>query len=224
MKTGLDLGPMRAEDIPEVARLHHRFFSQESHGASLARLGPEALERLLYRPNLDNPSFFVDRARFDGRVIGFSSWLLDRERVFRWTIRHRAIPLAASLAWILLKKPSRVALILQNLRYIGGEAESFLEDVRGQWMVAAIDPEFTGSGLQERTGVPGKLSHMFIDRMEETMRARGCPNWYGATALDNPPIQRLLESVGARHIGTGQAQGMTFMYWLKTLGDAPGDG
>src|SRR5262245_57327993 len=90
-----EVGSMRADEAPLVAQMHFDFFGVgEMHRHSIANFGPAFLERLFYRLNLDNPYFFVDVARYNGKVIAFSAYTSDRQRVFRYMLRKHFFAIA----------------------------------------------------------------------------------------------------------------------------------
>lgn len=213
------VGAMEPDDVPAVARLHHEFFALgELHGHSMAKLGPGFLAEVFYRPNLDNPHFFVDVARLGREVVGFSVYVTDRHRVFRHTLRHHLVRAAWQVLRQGLLRPRTMLHLLGNLRYVRGEESPWLERTDAHWLLFAVRPEYRSREFERRAGT--WLAGEMFRRMETTMAAHGCQAWYAAPGVHNPAINRFMERCGAEHVGTATAQGLEVHYWRRRLGAA----
>ena len=209
-----EITPMRREDIPAVATLHHALFGDPVvNGHSIATLGADFLADAFYTLNLDNPGIRCLVARLDGRVIGFSVYAIDKDSVFRHLVRRHPVRLALAAARTLLRRPSTIGAFASNARYMGGEHLSFLDGVSGWWIVAGVEPEARTPAFEQRVG--GKVAAQLFDQMESHMRAVRCDAWYGVVRPDNPQINTFLQRRGARAVGTAKAQGLEMRYYVR---------
>lgn len=212
------IAPMRHDDIPEVATLHHALFGDPKvNGHSIATLGPEFLARAFYALNLDNPGIRCLVARHEGRVVAFSVYAIDKDSVFSHLISKHPVRLGVASALTLLRNPSTLGAFWSNARYMGGERLPFLDGVKGWWIVAGVYPEARDPAFEKRIG--GRVAAQLFDRMESHMRAVGCPAWYGVVRPDNPPINIFLQRRGAKEVGTAPAQGLEMRYYVRRYGD-----
>lgn len=215
-QSGLEIRAMKFEDIKPVALLHHSLFGDRRiHGYSIATFGADFLERTFYKLNLGNPHFFCDVARYLGKIIGFSVYSTQKAKVFRHMLRRQIPGLTRGCLRLLVRKPSAIIGLLQNVRYAGGERLSLTDQVEGWWLVAGIDPDYRTKDFETRTGI--QVASRLFDNMEQTMLNHGCTSWYGVVRPENLAIKIFLERRGANLLGTAEAQGLRMEYYLKTL-------
>ncbi|MFN2399258.1 MAG: hypothetical protein ABR543_11545 [Gemmatimonadaceae bacterium] len=215
MTNDFEIRPLDAANTAGAAQLHFDLFgTSETDGYSVAKLGTEFLDSIFYSLNLDNPHFFCDVACYRGQVIGFSVYTPQRQQVFRTMVRRHGIAMAWRCAVLIAKRPSMLASLLHNARYLGGESVPVAESA-AWWLVAGVRPEYRTREFEAEVG--GPVAARFCDRVEETIQARGCQAWYVVVRPDNVPVHRFLERLGARLMGTAQAQGLEMQYYLKTL-------
>jgi hypothetical protein len=218
-RSDFEVGPMRSEEAPIVARLHFDFFGAgEMHGDSIARLGCEFLEEIFYGLNITNPAFFCDVARYRNEIIGFSVYSIRRDQVFRHMLRHHFFRVARAGLQVIRRNPSLLGSILSNLRYLRGEKPTkipWIKSVSGWWVVAYVLPEYRTKEAERQIGV--RVAAQMFERMERTMLQNDCLQWYGVVHPRNAPINTFLQRHGAQRMGTARAQGMEMSYYLKTL-------
>lgn len=215
----IEIGPLRRDEIPEVARFHCRWFGPGSElqvdGASLAMLGGEFLASAFYTANFDNPNLHVHVARWDGRIVGFNVFASDRRAVGRHALLRHLPRLVGSTLLALVRHPLALVHLLSNLKYLRGEDAAWLRDDDAHWLVFTVEPELRSQEFVERTG--RRLTAEMFGAMEEELRARGCPAWYGTVWVSNAPMNRFMERIGAVPIGQSEAQGHLVNYWRKAL-------
>jgi ribosomal protein S18 acetylase RimI-like enzyme len=215
-ETAFEVGPMHPDDIPAAARLHADMFGDPAvHGHSIATLGRDFLERGFYAPNLDNPYLCCTVARYRKEVVGFSVYSTDHEKAFQHLLRRHPVSVAVAGLRAIAARPRLLGVILSNMRYIGGEKLPFLARVHGWWIVAAVDPSFRTPEFERKTGI--HVASRLFDHMEETMRDRKCPNWYGVVRPQNAAIKKFLERRGATLVGNSRAQGLQMDFYVKTF-------
>lgn len=211
-----EVGTMRRDEAPAVARLHHQWFGPElGRGSSLAMLGEDWLADAFYGANFSNPYQGVQVARWDGRVVGFMHYATDRRRIARWTLAHAWPALIGCTLRSILRRPATLRHVLGNFVYVGGENLTFIEDDDAHWTLFAVEPEFRSKDWERETGI--WVAGAMLEVMEADMRARGVRAWYAAPAPDNPPINKFMERVGAFRVGEAKAQGIPLLYWRKLL-------
>lgn len=216
-RSRFEVGTMRREEAPAVARLHYQWFGPElGRGSSLAMLGEDWLADAFYGANFANPHQGVQVARWDGRVVGFMHYATDRRRIARWTLAHAWPALIGCTLRSILRRPATLRHVLGNFVYVGGEDLTFLEDDDAHWTLFAVEPEFRSKDWERETGI--WVAGAMLEVMEADMRARGVRAWYAAPAPDNPPINKFMERVGAFRVGEAKAQGIRLLYWRKLLG------
>lgn len=215
----LEIGPARRDELPAVARLHHRWFGPgnelEVEGASLALLGARFLADAFYGANLDNPHFGVHVARCCGRIVAFNCFVSDRDRIGRHAILHHLPRLVWATLRAVAKHPAAVVHLIRNLQYVRGERAPWIEPRDAQWLVFTVEPEFRSKEYTERTG--RRVAAEMFAAMEDELRRRGCPGWYGTVWVSNGPMTRFMERAGARVIGKARAQGHLVSYWRRAL-------
>jgi hypothetical protein len=213
----LSIKRIQPKDVRTVAELHYAFFgSGEMHGYSVAKLGPEFLEDIFYRLNLDNPLFFCDVAKYQNEVIGFTVYTTNRKKIFHHLLRKKFLDSGLATLKVVLRKPMVLPLMLSNLRYLRGEDLSLVENVMGWWLVAAVKPEYRTKEFEQNLDA-GPVALQMFKRMESTMQQFGCYSWYGVVHPENRPINIFLQRGGAHLVGTAQAQGMNMSYYVKTM-------
>jgi hypothetical protein len=219
----VEIGPMRAEETVAVARMHYDFFAQgERNGHSIAKLGPDFLAGVFYRLNLDNPFFFVDVARVDGVVAGFSAYASDGRAAFRHVLRRHAGALAAAAARLALTRPrALVAHVLGNIGLINDDVPPPIKDVKGWWLLLGVLPEYRTREFHARSGL--RLADELWSYMEATLRAHGCDAVWAAPFEHNGPINRLFVGHGAELVARARVQGMPSNYYVQRIG-VPGRG
>lgn len=214
-----EVGTLRRDEAPAVARLHYRWFGPKlGRGSSLAMLGEDWLADAFYGANFANPHQGVQVARWDGRVIGFMHYATDRRRIARWTLAHAGFALIASTLRSILRRPAVLRHLLGNVVYMGGEQLGFLDGADAHWTLFAVEPEFRSREFERETGI--WVAGAMLEVMEADMRARGVRAWYAAPAPDNPPINKFMERAGAFRVGEARSQGIKLLYWRKPLGPA----
>lgn len=212
----LEIGPMRAQEIRAVARLHHAFFGAgRGRGSSLAILGEDWLAEAFYGANFANPHQGVQVARWDGRVIAFLHYATDRRRIARWTLRHAFRAVAWSTLRAVVRRPSVLLHLLGNAAYLRGERLPFIPPTDAHWTLFGVEAAFRSKQFEEANGV--WVAGAMLEAMEADLRARGLIAWYAAPSPDNPPINRFMERAGAARVGEAMAQGIPLLYWRKAL-------
>jgi len=212
----LEVGAMQPQEVSDVARLHYRWFGPElGRGSSLAMLGEDWLADAFYGANRENPHQAVQVARWEGRVIAFMHYAIDRRRIARWTLAHAWPALLRCTLRSLARDPRLLRHLLGNLTYVRGENLTCIEEGDAHWTLFAVEPQFRSKEfeLAHGTWVAGAM----LEVMEADMRARGVRAWYAAPAPDNPPINRFMERAGAIRVGKAKAQGIELLYWRKIL-------
>jgi RimJ/RimL family protein N-acetyltransferase len=215
----VEVGPMRRDEAAEVARMHGSFFRGKEHGHSIANLGDRFLERAFYGLNFDNPHFFCDVARVDGRVAGFSVYTTDRHRLFRHTLLHRPAALGFELLHLVLSRPAAVWSLISNGRYVRGEKLPEGDDVGGWWLLLGVQPEYRTREFATAAGA--SLAEMMATRMETVMREHGCRAWYATPHPWNKAINRFLQAAGGRAAGSDNAQGLDVVFYVRRLDEDP---
>lgn len=212
----------RDGDCTELGRLHCELLGDPArNGFSLATIGPAFMADAFYRLSLDNPDFHCDVARLDGRIIGFHVFTSRADSVSSFLVKSHPLGLALAAIRSLLRQPRSLIAIFRNLRYVGGEQHSFLDGVRGWWIVAGVPKEFRGADFEATVG--GSIAHQMLARMEERLRADGVAAWYVVVPPDNVPSTIFVQRCGARHEGTAMAQGKEMRYYVKRLAAAAPD-
>ena len=221
----IEIGPMREDEVDATARFHYEFFGiGDIHGRSLAKLGPEALAGLFYRPALNNPRLFVDLARHQGRIVGFNVYCIDRDRVFRDSLRREWPAMIRTAVLAVLRRPGAFMSLLGNLRYVGGESVPTAlaaDDGKAWHFLEGVLPRYRSREFVEATG--HRIAADLVRFMETVLVERGCPAWYGAVRHDNIPMNRFLQHCGAVEVGTARAQGQLLRYYLRTLDETSRD-
>ena len=214
--TGIEVGPVRPDEVATVAQLHFEFFGPEAAGRSVANLGPQFLEQIFYRLNLENPYFFCDVARHEGQVIGISVYTTRRRKLVRYMLCHQLIRVAWTTLKLICRSWSLFTLVLSNIRFVGSESLPSNRPAEGWWLVLCVQPEYRSKEFKERTGV--SVANLLIDLMERAMQQHGCDCWSGMAPVDKGAINNLLKRHGARPVGTIRAQGLEMWHYLKELG------
>jgi hypothetical protein len=210
----LEIERLNAEDIPTVARIHYDLFGTgEMHGYSIAKLGPEFLERVFYALNLHNPHFYCDVARYNNQIVGFSVYSTDRNNVFRYMFQKHVGKLLVEGMKLAVKRPTTITWMFNNLQFSSGEKLPWLESVTGWWQVAGVLPEYRTKEFKLETGL--QIALELFTHMEQIMRAEGCNSWYGVVHPDNAAINIFLQKQGAQFMDTAWAQGMKMNYYVK---------
>jgi hypothetical protein len=214
----VEVGPLRADECRAVAELHESFFGEGlGQGHSIAMLGAEFLERAFYRPNLDNPHFFVDVARYRHELIAFSVYSSDHRRVFRHTLRHHFGSLTLAALRTGLRRPLRTAQkIAGNLMFLSESLPEAASRIPAWFLLLAVKAPYRAREFQERTGV--WIAGAFKERLERTLRERGCDEYWAAPALANPAAIAFYERIRAERIAEGMVQGERCVYYRIPIG------
>jgi hypothetical protein len=209
----VEIGSLRPDECRAVAQLHCEFFGGEAgHGHSLALLGPDFLERVFYRTNIDNPYFFVDVARYGGAVVAFSVYSSDHRHVFRRTIRRRAGTIALALLRSLVTRPRRtLTTIAANLLFLSDSLPAETAEIRGWFLLLGVKQPCRSREFRERTGVwiAGEFKH----RLEAVLRSNGCRDYWAAPAANNEAANSFYHKIGAQLFATGVVQGTVCNYY-----------
>ncbi len=218
-------GALRPDELPALARLHHEFFSgADLHGQSLANLGPGFLERVFYRLNLDNPQFFVDVARYQENVIGFSVYVSDHRHLMRYVFRKHLAELIWEMTRLAIRRPGLVlSHIFGNLSLLGESLPPAVRSIPGWHLLLAVKPEYSllyaaqhqgqSAGGQPRASIAREL----VQRMEGTMTEHGCLEYWAAPFAQNAAANNLFQKSGAELIATGAVQGMRCNFYRKAI-------
>lgn len=216
-KADFHIGPMRPEEAATVARLHYGFFgSGGMHGSSIASFGPDFLETVFYRLNLDNPYLFVDVARYGGEVVAFSVYASNRKRVFRETLRRHFLAVCVHLLKAGLRRPWRVlAHVWGNLSFLTERLPEAVRNVPGWFFLLGVQAEFRNRQFKERTGiwVAGEL----WKQMESNLRAQGCDQFWTVVGAHNEPMNQLHRLFGMELVARGMAQGLPSNFYRRSL-------
>jgi hypothetical protein len=209
----VEIGPLRAEECRAVAELHESFFGEGlGQGHSIAMLGADFLERAFYRPNLDNPYFFVDVARFRGELIAFSVYSSDHRRVFRYTIRHHFGALALATLRVAARSPLRTAQKLAgNLMFLSESLPPETREIPAWFLLLAVKAPYRTREFQERTGV--WIAGAFKQRLQRVLLERGREEYWAAPATANPAAISFYERVRAERFAEGTVQGEHCVYY-----------
>ena len=215
-QAGFRITRVREAEVPAIARLHFEFFGiAEREGHSLAKLGTAFLEKVFYPLSMDNPHIHVEVAWYHGGIVGFVVYVTNRNEVFRHIVRNHLWKLIFSAFRCVLVNPKNLVYLASNLRYAGGEHLAWLDDVDAHLLVIAVSEKYQSKDFKNETGV--HAAEELYRSVEDGMRSKGCRSWYGATSVDNVPINRFLERLGSRLVGTHRAQGSQLNYWCKNL-------
>jgi hypothetical protein len=209
----VEIGRLRADECRAVAELHESFFGEGlGQGHSIAMLGARFLEDAFYRPNLDNPYFFVDVARHQGELIAFSVYSSDHRRVFRHTIRHHFLALVAATLRVALRHPLRTAQkIAGNLMFLSESLPPETQRIPAWFLLLAVKAPYRTREFQERTGV--WIASAFKQRLEQTLREQGRDEYWAAPALANPAAISFYERNRAQRFAEGVVQGEHCVYY-----------
>lgn len=212
-----EVGGMRPEEISAVAQLHFDFFGVgEMHGASLASLGVEFLEKVFYPLNLDNPYLFVDVARYRGEVIGFSVYASDWRRVSREPLWHRPVSVAMRTAAFALRRPVRFAShMLGNLRFFTDAFPESVNRIRAWYLLLGVKAAYRTRSFRDATGI--SVTASLWDQMVRTLRAQGCTELWTAPGAHNGPINQLFLRHGAELLGQSRIQGVLCNLYRQPL-------
>lgn len=218
----LEIGSMRPEEVRAVAQMHFDFFGVgEMHGHSLANLGVNFLADVFYRLNLDNPHFFVDVARYNGELVAFSVYVSDWQRILGEVIRRHPMSFVGSMGKQFLRMPiATVHHAWGNLHYLTDKMPPAVKDIRACYLLLGIKDDYRSREFRERTGrwVIGEL----WDRMEQTLAAAGCREFWSAPGAHNGPINRLFEKQGTEKVAQAPVQGVLCNFYRKSLQPAKG--
>lgn len=213
---GLVIGPMGPDDIPDVARIHVKWFAESGlPGTSLALLGYNFIRDGFYRANLANPYHAVDVARWEGRIIAFVAYVTEPEPAVRWTLLHRPLRIGWAMLAALARRPKAIVSALVNLRYAFGETPSFIDPTEPQCTLIALEPEASSREFfrQTRTRVgPALLDYMGVELVR-----RGLSSWHAGVAVGNIPVNNFLRRAGLTLLGTAKGQGTELNYYHRTL-------
>jgi hypothetical protein len=206
--------PLRPTETAAIAALHYELFGSVT-GLSVARFGPEFLDSVFYRLNMDNPAFKCDVADDGGKLVGFTVWTMDRAGVFRHLLRRR--PLAALWGTLraVARRPALVTAVISNLRYLGGERLPPSVDARGWCLIVAVRAECRTREWEAQSG--GRVATSLIDVMESSMKQAHCDGWIGVVRADNIAINQFLIRRGSILVHKAPAQGMEMVYYRKAL-------
>jgi hypothetical protein len=213
----VDIGRLRADETRQVAQLHYDFFGPGAgHGHSLAVLGAGFLDEAFYRPNLENPYFFVDVARYQGEVIAFSVYSSDHRRVFRHTMRQHGVRLAWALAKCLLRHPVRtVTNLLGNLAFVTESLPAETKEIPAWFILLGVKQEYRSREFQQRTGV--WIAGEFKQRLERTLREKGHTEYWAAPFTANAAAISFYQKIQAQLFAQGTVQGMRANYYRMSI-------
>jgi hypothetical protein len=209
----VEIGPLRADEARAVSELHEGFFGEGlGQGHSIAMLGADFLEQAFYRPNLDNPYFFVDVARYRGELIAFSVYSSDHRRVFRHTIRNHFGALALATVRVGLRHPIRTARKLAgNLMFLSESLPAETQKIPAWFLLLAVKAPYRTREFQERTGV--WIAGAFKQRLQSTLLAQGREEYWAAPAMANPAAISFYERIRATRFAEGTVQGEHCVYY-----------
>ena len=213
----VDIGPLRADEVAEVAQLHFDFFGPgHGRGHSLALLGPGFLADVFYRVNLDNPFFFVDVARYQNEVIGFSVYSSDHRRVFRHTLRRHFLQIGWSVIKQWIRHPIITSgLVLRNSAFI---METLPPETRGipAWFILlGVKDAYRTREFQQRTGV--WIAGAFKQRLESILREKGHVEYWAAPFVENEIAIQFYTKIKATLIAQGTVQGLRANYYRMSI-------
>lgn len=208
---------MRPEEVSEVARLHAGFFSQgEQWGDTIAKLGPEFLEDGFYRPNLDNPWFFVDVARYGGEIVGFCVYVSDRQKAFRHALRrHPGLQLLA-LGRTGLRRPGAVLRrIGRNLRFLWERQPAVTGQIRAFGFLLGVLPKFRDRSFEAQTGIhiASELWKLHV----ATLCDAGCSKFWGTAGEHNKPMNSFMQRMGGRLAGKFKVHGVPSNIYIFSI-------
>ena len=212
-----EVGAMRPDEVAAVAQMHYDFFGVgEMHGHSIANFGPGFLDRVFYRLNLDNPYFFVDVARFNGKIIAFSAYTSERNKVFRYTLRKHFLRIGWHMFGNFVRHPIKViSHVAGNLAFLTDGVPDELKEIKGLWLLLAVKPEYRARDFKERTGI--FVADAMWDQMENTLRAHGCTEICSSPGRHNAPINGLFVKHNAELVTCVPVQGVPSNYYRKRL-------
>lgn len=214
----IEVRRMRPDEIPEVARLHAGFFNQgEQWGDTIAKLGPEFLEAGFYRPNLDNPWFFVDVACYQGKIVGFCVYVSDRQRAFRFPLRHHPGQMLRALVAAGFRRPGAVLRrIGRNLRFLWERQPAVTGRIRAFGFLLGVLPRFRDPSFEAETGihVAGELWKLHV----ATLRDAGCSEFWGTAGEHNKPMNVFMKRMGGRLAGKFRVHGVPSNIYVFSTG------
>jgi hypothetical protein len=212
-----EVGAMRPDEVAAVAQMHYDFFGVgEMHGHSIANFGPGFLERVFYRLNLDNPYWFVDVARFNGKIIAFSAYTSERNKVFRYTLRKHFMRIGWHMFGNFVRHPIKVIThVIGNLAFLTDGVPDELKQIQGLWLLLAVYPEYRSREFKERTNI--FVADAMWDQMENTLRAHNCAEICSSPGRHNAPINGLFAKHNAELVTCVPVQGIPSNYYRKRL-------
>jgi len=206
--------PLASDDTAAIAALHHSLF-EKMPGLSIAKFGPEFLEKTFYPLNRSNPAFHCDVVEYEGRLMGFTIWTMNRAGLFHHLVRRHPIALAWGTLRAVVRRPRLIGAVLANVRYLGGERLPKAVDAPGWLVIIASSAEARSREFEQATG--GQVAAALFDAMEAEMRRAGCDAWIGVVHADNKAINQFLIRRGLTLVHRGQSQGMEMVYYRKDL-------
>ena len=206
-------GPMRAEEIAETALLHHNFFGiRAEHGTSVAKLGPDFLADFFYRLNLDNPYLFIDLARYQGKVVGFSVFASDWTKVSGWMLHQHRRDVFRCMLRCAFRHPIRLArYVMGNLQFLKPTAPEFVNDVPAMFMLIGVKRECRSRRFTDRTGT--WVAADLCQRVDEALWDQGCRELHMILGVENGAVNHLFKKQGAQLVGQGWVQGVWSNYY-----------
>lgn len=174
------IGPIRASDINQLARLHRQAFP----GFFLSRLGENFL-RQFYRGFLTDPSALTCVARDQsGNVLGAAVGTSDPNGFFGRLLRRRWFGFAAASVSHLLRSPHEVLRLLRAVSYRGDSAGTVSGALLSSIFVAP-DGQYKG------TGKDLLRSWLYEARLHNSSGA-----FLSTDAEDNDGVRAFYESTG----------------------------
>ena len=164
-------------DADRIADLHRTRISE----GFLPRLGPRFLRRL-YRRMCRSDDCVVLVARDGSRVVGFAAGATDLGALYRRFLLRDGPVAAIEAAPRLLRHLPRV---VETLRYERGAGDAPAAEV----LSVAVDPTAAGRGL----------GRTLVDRLVQSLAARGASEVRVVTGADNVAALRMYRACGFTH-------------------------
>ena len=183
-----------------VADLHGRLLPT----SPAARLGSRFLEQFYYRTLVEEGALHGTVAWVDAAPAGFIAAADDSAGFMRLVLKRRFLRVGKAGVAALLRKPSRVTVVLPILRLMTAQKPGPSGEAEGEILSMGVEEEFRRPRFISTRG--HRISFDLLDHELERMRQSGVRRVRAVVDSDNLAAQLLY-----RHLG-----------WTLTRGGVPG--
>lgn len=203
----VSIGRMTSAEGKSVAELHYSLFADANrHGHSLAELGVDFLEKAFYKANEDNPSFFVDVARYRGSPIAFSVYTSDHRNMLRFMVRNHWILIVRALLMTFIRRPAKtIQIVLANRLFVKADLPDEVGAIQAWFILLGVAEPYRTREFQRLAGT--WIATDLKQSLEMTLRREGCDSYWAAPSTENELAIRFYQREGAELIAQGDVQG-----------------